>query len=107
MKIKINSTEIIDNCHSNENSEYQPSEISVLVEFEYKGVPYYLDFQTTTTYDYAYSSKLSPYSGTDSYNDLEDACGYEFDDIVEKIAEKSKCADKWKTYVDENYERNN
>ena len=107
--LEILETEIVDNAvYTNpETGTRQPSEISVLVKIEYKCKNYYIDFQTTTTNDYgAFSSSLSPYDGTDSYDELQDACGCDFDSIIDKIYDESNCQKIWSEYVDKNYTRN-
>jgi len=106
--LKIVNTEIIDNAtHVSETGKQQPSEISVLVEIKYDDNDYFLDFQTTTTADYgAFSSSLSPYEGTDSYDDLKEVCGDDFDSVIDAVEEKSECKKMWSEYVDENYKRN-
>lgn len=107
--LEILGTEIIDNAvyTDQETGKKRPSEISVLVEIEYKSKNYHLDFQTTTTYDAgAFSSSLSPYDQTESYSELEELCVDDFDDLIVKIHEKSECQKIWTDYVDENYDRN-
>lgn len=109
MEFKIINTDVVDNAVADHDGNYQPSEISVLVEIEIDRKVYYLDFQTTSTHDYgAYSSDLAPYEGTDSYDALADMFdgGTDDDQFHGLIAAIKKAADvqqKWTDYITETY----
>ncbi len=109
MEYKIKSAEIIDNAsYQDEDGNYQPSEISVLVEIEVAGNLYSMDFQTTGTHDYgAYSSDLWPYDGTEDYESLYALFGddreAEFKGFIETIKTESKCQQIWQNYVNGRY----
>jgi hypothetical protein len=103
--VTIYSTEIIDNCVADEHGYYQPSEISITVNFEVADVNYILDFQTTTTHDYgAYSSKLSAYDGNDDYDLLIENLGEDnAQKVLQTVLEKSNAQFIRNEYVSENY----
>lgn len=104
---KIIDTEIIDNTVEDKDGDIQPSEISVSINIEIDGENYYLDYQTTTTFDYgAYSSELAPYDGTDDYETLKNLFDEEDDfyKLVSDIADAANVQTLWKEYVCEKYD---
>jgi len=105
--MKILKTEVIDNTVQDENGLVQPSDISVLVEFEYATKVYELDFQTTSTHDYgAYSSRLAAYDGTGDYERLDTDAGNLIDPVLDLVLEKSKAQEIWQNYINKNYDVN-
>ena len=112
MSFTITSVEVIDNAScKDEDGYYMPSTISVLVEVEFRGQRYALDFQTTETADYGpfYSSYLWPYSGTDDYDRLFDQFSGEnkedaFGDFLARVKRAAGAQRVWQEYVEKNYE---
>ncbi len=107
-KPEIKNVEIVDNAVKDPlTGLFQPSEISVLVEFEISDNHFYLDYKTTTTLDYgAYSSNLWPYDGSDSYTDFEEFCrknGLELSEIILEIKREADVQYHWKYHIDEKY----
>jgi len=107
--VKVLGTEILDHTEEHEDDEglyVQPSEVSVLVEFEYNERIYKLDFQTTNTSDYgAYSSRLYPYDGTTDYDDFAELFDWD-GEALELIFEKLRSDGVQKIYneyIAENY----
>jgi hypothetical protein len=102
----VHSTEVIDNCeYEDEDGNYQPSEISVLIGFDVAGESYNIDFQTTTTHDVgAYSSRLAAYDGDDNYSLIVEALGeHNARQVLKAVVEKTNAESMRAEYVSNNY----
>ena len=101
----INSVKIIDNCHEDEHGNFQLSQISALIAFEYNDDTFAIDFQTTTTYDYDYSSKLAAYDESDDYNRLAEIVGDDdlLDELLSNVCKFSPAATLREQHIKDSY----
>jgi hypothetical protein len=104
--IAISSTAIIDNCNEDEEGNFQPSQISVNVNFEVAEKKYSLEFQTTTTHDFgAYSNKLAAYDVDESYDLIVEAFGEAGAmRVIDVVMEKSNAKTIRDDYVSNHYQ---
>ena len=106
--MKVISTEIIDHEIRDEHDIYRPSGVSVLVEVQVNGRVFFLDYQTTTTFDYgAIFSRLAPYDNGD-YDNLRGIVNDDakFFELIDNIKKDSRAQELWEAYIAENYNKN-
>ncbi len=98
MAFIIKDTEIVDQtCEGDMNR----SAISVVVEIEIDSEIFYVDYQTSTTFDAgAVSTSLDAYDGSSDYDEIEEKMG---EDFFEMLLEKSGAQEIYEDYLEENY----
>ncbi len=86
--------------------DVQPGNVSVLVELEFNGDDYFLDFQTSNTSDLgAISSNLTSYDGNSDHEKLQDILGDKFEDFLHEVKKESNVNKVWSDYINEHYVR--
>lgn len=109
-KIIIKSTELLDNTTEFDNGKVFLSAISVYVEVEIDNKIFKLEFQTTEAQDYgAISTDLK--SSAEVSQDHSDLIDYiddydEHEALFDAIKDESAAQEKWDSYVNENFIRN-
>jgi hypothetical protein len=113
---KIIDTDIIDNSNESQiinletgekTGDYPISSVSIAVTVEIDGEKYWLEFQTSGTFDYgAISSNLEINNidtGYDKLSELFDDDDDGFRGLIDDIKKKSKAQQLWNEYINENY----
>ena len=110
MNINTLDTEILDNTteqHTQEGyKQVQPSEVSVLVEFELSGEAkkYSIEFQTSETSDYgAFSDILCAFHDSELERLFNEYGEDEAEKIIEEVKEISGVQEEWRNYVNEHF----